>query len=146
MKAVIRLKQLTPKKAKVVLVSIENEEVMELITFDLAAGLYDDLIRNYKKDLLVEMTGGVIQKFYQVVSHNEVVITTQNKFDILKAIVPIPLNKSEVISRYMGIVGCSERTGRRHLADAIKLRYIKEINHYQVVSIETGQSGQSGHE
>ena len=136
MKAVITIKQLNKKNAKVVVRSIENEEINTLLKLDIAKGIHNNLLRNFNQDLLVEVDDGTITAFYKTINSNNVVIEDVNKFDILKAIVPIPLNKSEAINRYISIVDCSERTARRHLREAIKLNYIKEINHHKVVSVQ----------
>ena len=77
-----------------------------------------------------------LNTYYNTINSNDVTIEHVNKFDILKAIVPIPLNKSEAINRYISIVGCSDRSARRHLREAINLNYIKEINHHKVVSVQ----------
>ena len=135
MKAVITIKQLNKKNAKVVVRSIENEDINTLLKLDIAKGIHNNLLRNFNQDLLVEVDDGTITAFYKTINSNNVVIEDVNKFDILKAIVPIPLNKSEAINRYISIVDCSERTARRHLREAIKLNYIKEINHHKVVSV-----------
>ena len=136
MKAVITIKQLNKKNAKVVVRSIENEEINTLLKLDIAKGIHNNLLRNFNQDLLVEVDDGTITAFYKTINSNNVVIEDVNKFDILKAIVPIPLNKSEAINRYISIVDCSERTARRHLREAINLNYIKEINHHNVVSVQ----------
>ena len=136
MKAVITIKQLNKKNAKVVVRSIENEDINTLLKLDIAKGIHNNLLRNFNQDLLVEVDDGTITAFYKTINSNNVVIEDVNKFDILKAIVPIPLNKSEAINRYISIVDCSERTARRHLREAIKLNYIKEINHHKVVSVQ----------
>ena len=136
MRAVITIKQLNKKNAKVVVRSIENEDINTLLKLDIAKGIHNNLLRNFNQDLLVEVDDGTITAFYKTINSNNVVIEDVNKFDILKAIVPIPLNKSEAINRYISIVDCSERTARRHLREAIKLNYIKEINHHKVVSVQ----------
>jgi Fic family protein len=136
MKAVITIKQLNKKNAKVVVRSIENEDINTLLKLDIAKGIHNNLLRNFNQDLLVEVDDGTITAFYKTINSNNVVIEDVNKFDILKAIVPIPLNKSEAINRYISIVDCSERTARRHLREAINLNYIKEINHHNVVSVQ----------
>ena len=134
MRAVITIKQLSKKNAKVVVRSIENEDINTITRLDIGKGIHNQLLRNFNQDLLVEIDEGTIVGFYQKINSHNVVINDVNKFDILKAIVPIPLNKSEAINRYISIVGCSERTARRHMREAINLNYIHEINYNSVVA------------
>jgi len=134
MRAVITIKQLSKKNAKVVVRSIENEDINTITRLDIGKGIHNQLLRNFNQDLLVEIDDGTIVGFYQKINSHNVVINDVNKFDILKAIVPIPLNKSEAINRYISIVGCSERTARRHMREAINLNYIHEINYNSVVA------------
>ena len=134
MRAVITIKQLSKKNAKVVVRSIENEDINTITRLDIGKGIHNQLLRNFNQDLLVEIDDGTIVGFYQKINSHNVVIHDVNKFDILKAIVPIPLNKSEAINRYISIVGCSERTARRHMREAINLNYIHEINYNSVVA------------
>ena len=136
MRAVITIKQLSKKNAKVVVRSIENEDINTITRLDIGKGIHNQLLKNFNQDLLVEIDDGTIVGFYQKINSNDVTIEHVNKFDILKAIVPIPLNKSEAINRYISIVGCSDRSARRHLREAINLNYIKEINHHKVVSVQ----------
>ena len=136
MRAVITIKQLSKKNAKVVVRSIENEDINTITRLDIGKGIHNQLLKNFNQDLLVEIDDGTIVGFYQKINSHNVVIHDVNKFDILKAIVPIPLNKSEAINRYISIVGCSDRSARRHLREAINLNYIKEINHHKVVSVQ----------
>ena len=136
MRAVITIKQLSKKNAKVVVRSIENEDINTITRLDIGKGIHNQLLRNFNQDLLVEIDDGTIVGYYNTINSNDVTIEHVNKFDILKAIVPIPLNKSEAINRYISIVDCSERTARRHLREAINLNYIKEINHHNVVSVQ----------
>ena len=134
MRAVITIKQLSKKNAKVVVRSIENEDINTITRLDIGKGIHNQLLRNFNQDLLVEIDDGTIVGFYQKINSHNVIINDVNKFDILKAIVPIPLNKSEAINRYISIVGCSERTARRHMREAINLNYIHEINYNSVVA------------
>ena len=134
MRAVITIKQLSKKNAKVVVRSIENEDINTITRLDIGKGIHNQLLRNFNQDLLVEIDDGTIVGFYQKINSHNVVINDVNKFDILKAIVPIPLNKSEAINRYISIVDCSERTARRHMREAINLNYIHEINYNSVVA------------
>ena len=134
MRAVITIKQLSKKNAKVVVRSIENEDINTITRLDIGKGIHNQLLRNFNQDLLVEIDDGTIVGFYQKINSHNVVIHDVNKFDILKAIVPIPLNKSVAINRYISIVGCSERTARRHMREAINLNYIHEINYNSVVA------------
>jgi len=134
MRAVITIKQLSKKNAKVVVRSIENEDINTITRLDIGKGIHNQLLRNFNQDLLVEIDDGTIVGFYQKINSHNVIINDVNKFDILKAIVPIPLNKSEAIDRYISIVGCSERTARRHMREAINLNYIHEINYNSVVA------------
>lgn len=136
MRAVITIKQLSKKNAKVVVRSIENEDINTITRLDIGKGIHNQLLKNFNQDLLVEIDDGTIVGFYQKINSHNVIINDVNKFDILKAIVPIPLNKSEAINRYISIVGCSDRSARRHLREAINLNYIKEINHHKVVSVQ----------
>lgn len=136
MRAVITIKQLSKKNAKVVVRSIENEDINTITRLDIGKGIHNQLLKNFNQDLLVEIDDGTIVGFYQKINSHDVTIEHANKFDILKAIVPIPLNKSEAINRYISIVGCSDRSARRHLREAINLNYIKEINHHKVVSVQ----------
>jgi hypothetical protein len=136
MRAVITIKQLSKKNAKVVVRSIENEDINTITRLDIGKGIHNQLLKNFNQDLLVEIDDGTIVGFYQKINSHDVTIEHVNKFDILKAIVPIPLNKSEAINRYISIVGCSDRSARRHLREAINLNYIKEINHHKVVSVQ----------
>ena len=136
MRAVITIKQLNKKNAKVVVRSIENEDINTITRLDIGKGIHNQLLRNFNQDLLVEIDDGTIVGYYNTINSNDVTIEHVNKFDILKAIVPIPLNKSEAINRYISIVGCSDRSARRHLREAINLNYIKEINHHKVVSVQ----------
>jgi hypothetical protein len=136
MRAVITIKQLSKKNAKVVVRSIENEDINTITRLDIGKGIHNQLLRNFNQDLLVEIDDGTIVGYYNTINSNDVTIEHVNKFDILKAIVPIPLNKSEAINRYISIVGCSDRSARRHLREAINLNYIKEINHHKVVSVQ----------
>lgn len=136
MRAVITIKQLSKKNAKVVVRSIENEDINTITRLDIGKGIHNQLLKNFNQDLLVEIDDGTIVGFYQKINSHDVIINDVNKFDILKAIVPIPLNKSEAINRYISIVGCSDRSARRHLREAINLNYIKEINHHKVVSVQ----------
>lgn len=149
MRAVITIKQLSKKNAKVVVRSIENEDINTITRLDIGKGIHNQLLRNFNQDLLVEIDDGTIVGFYQKINSHNVVIHDVNKFDILKAIVPIPLNKSEAIDRYMSIVGCSHRTGRRHLREAINLNYIHEIDHHKIVAFTNNPAPtkwSSGHE
>jgi len=134
MRAVITIKQLSKKNAKVVVRSIENEDINTITRLDIGKGIHNQLLKNFNQDLLVEIDDGTIVGFYQKINSHNVIIHDVNKFDILKAIVPIPLNKSEAINRYISIVGCSERTARRHMREAINLNYIHEINYNSVVA------------
>jgi len=134
MRAVITIKQLSKKNAKVVVRSIENEDINTITRLDIGKGIHNQLLRNFNQDLLVEIDDGTIVGFYQKINSHNVIINDVNKFDILKAIVPIPLNKSEAINRYISIVDCSERTARRHMREAINLNYIHEINYNSVVA------------
>ena len=134
MRAVITIKQLSKKNAKVVVRSIENEDINTITRLDIGKGIHNQLLRNFNQDLLVEIDDGTIVGFYQKINSHNVIINDVNKFDILKAIVPIPLNKSEAINRYISIVDCSERTARRHMREAINLNYIHEINYDSVVA------------
>ena len=136
MRAVITIKQLSKKNAKVVVRSIKNEDINTITRLDIGKGIHNQLLKNFNQDLLVEIDDGTIVGFYQKINSHDVTIEHVNKFDILKAIVPIPLNKSEAINRYISIVGCSDRSARRHLREAINLNYIKEINHHKVVSVQ----------
>ena len=135
MKAVIQIKELYKKTTKVVIRSIENEEINRIVRLDIADGIYNHLLMNIKKEMLIEINNGIIVGFYNTINSNNVVIENVNKYDILKAITPIPLNRTEVINRYINLVGCSERTGRRHLNDAIENNHLKPINYNQVVSV-----------
>ena len=134
MRAVITIKQLSKKNAKVVVRSIENEDINTITRLDIGKGIHNQLLKNFNQDLLVEIDDGTIVGFYQKINSHNVIINDVNKFDILKAIVPIPLNKSEAINRYISIVDCSERTARRHMREAINLNYIHEINYNSVVA------------
>ena len=136
MRAVITIKQLSKKNAKVVVRSIENEDINTITRLDIGKGIHNQLLKNFNQDLLVEIDDGTIVGFYQKINSHDVTIEHANKFSILQAIVPIPLNKSEAINRYISIVGCSDRSARRHLREAINLNYIKEINHHKVVSVQ----------
>ena len=134
MRAVITIKQLSKKNAKVVVRSIENEDINTITRLDIGKGIHNQLLKNFNKDLEVEIDDGTIVGYYNTINSNDVTIEHVNKFDILKAIVPIPLNKSEAINRYISIVGCSDRSARRHLREAINLNYIHEINYNSVVA------------
>ena len=149
MRAVITIKQLSKKNAKVVVRSIENEDINTITRLDIGKGIHNQLLKNFNQDLLVEIDDGTIVGFYQKINSHDVTIEHANKFSILQAIVPIPLNKSEAIDRYMSIVGCSHRTGRRHLREAINLNYIHEIDHHKIVAFANNPAPtkwSSGHE
>lgn len=161
MRAIIRLKKLTPRNCSALVVSINNDELYQIMTFNIADGLYDDLLINFKSDILVEIEQGLLTKVYQQVGHNDVVLGVNHKFNIIQYIVSKDIYKNEAYSIYSTIIGCNERTSRRHFADAVKLRVIVEKNHYEFAPLNvykvsplsipsdtfgSGQSGQSGQE
>ncbi len=120
MRAVITIKQLSKKNAKVVVRSIENEDINTITRLDIGKGIHNQLLRNFNQDLLVEIDDGTIVGYYNTINSNDVTIEHVNKFDILKAIVPIPLNKSKKIKKNITkVVGSkgSEEENRKELTN-----------------------------
>ena len=71
MRAVITIKQLNKKNAKVVVRSIENEDINTITRLDIGKGIHNQLLRNFNQDLLVEIDDGTIVGYYNKINSSD---------------------------------------------------------------------------
>jgi len=128
MKAVIRMRRLMTTTAQVIIMTIDNNDILHPFKLKISDNLYDKLLYNFKRDLLVEIESGTITKFFKIMPSTDVVVQTLNRIELIQRIIGESILKKDFIISYTRQTRCSDRTARRHLKGAITMGVVSQLD------------------